>query len=244
VRDLQQDPLVRWQHRYYLLIAVLMGFGLPLLLGGWHGGWQGALGSFLIAGVARVVVVNHMTFFINSWSHTWGRQPYSRRCSARDNAVLAWLTFGEGYHNFHHAFQHDYRNGVKAWHFDPTKWCIWLLWQAGMATGVRRVSKHQILLAEAAEQRRRLTEQLKGKPTPVAEQIAVLLHAAHLRLQQAAERWAELHEEHRRTMERRKEVSRERLERIRKEFREASDHAREAWREWRKAQRWAQVQLG
>ena len=59
--------------------------------------------------------------------HTLGSRPYSSRCSARDSWLMALLTFGEGYHNYHHEFQHDYRNGVKPWQFDPTKWAIWTL---------------------------------------------------------------------------------------------------------------------
>src|SRR5262245_25746676 len=94
VADLEADPLVRWQHRYYLPLAIFTGFILPALLGWLVNGWVGALGGFLLAGVARVVLVNHMTFFINSWSHTWGRRPYSSRCSARDNDLLAFFTFG------------------------------------------------------------------------------------------------------------------------------------------------------
>src|SRR5436190_6171417 len=104
-----------WQHRNYRSIAVFMGFVLPTLLGFLAGGWISALGSFLIAGVTRVVFVHHMTFFINSMCHTLGRQTYSSRCTARDSAIMALFTFGEGYHNFHHEFQHDYRNGVKPW---------------------------------------------------------------------------------------------------------------------------------
>src|SRR3546814_1169115 len=62
------------------------------------------------------------------------------------------FTFGEGYHNFHHEFQHDYRNGVKAWQFDPTKWCIWLLHKVQLARQLRRVPYEKILLTEVAEQ--------------------------------------------------------------------------------------------
>src|ERR1043165_5388169 len=145
VKDLQNDRLLQWQHRYYLLISILAGFILPAVIGWIWGGPLTALGSFLIAGVARIVFVNHMTFLINSLSHTWGKQPYSKRCTARDNAVLAWFTFGEGYHNFHHAFQHDYRNGVKPWQFDPTKWCIWLMKHVGLVRDVRKVPNETIL---------------------------------------------------------------------------------------------------
>jgi stearoyl-CoA desaturase (delta-9 desaturase) len=73
---------------------------------------------------------------------------------------MAFLTFGEGYHNFHHEFQHDYRNGVKAWNFDPTKWMIWLLAKVGMVSDCRRVSPARILLAEMAEARRQAEERL------------------------------------------------------------------------------------
>jgi stearoyl-CoA desaturase (delta-9 desaturase) len=184
-----------------------------------------------------------MTFFINSWSHTWGRRPYSHRCSARDNGLLAVFTFGEGYHNFHHAFQHDYRNGVKAWQFDPTKWCIWLLHRAGLATDLRRVSEHKILMAQVAEQQRQISAQLAQKPESLAEQVNGLVESAYLRLQSAADRWATLQEEYRRARAMRKEISRERLRELRREFRAAAANAQEAFRNWRKAQKWALLQL-
>jgi len=118
VADLKKDPLVMWQHRHIHSLAVLVGFGLPALAGFLWDGWVGALGGFLIGGVARVVVLQHGTFLINSACHTIGRQPYSTKCSARDSFFLALFTFGEGYHNYHHEFQHDYRNGVKPWQWD------------------------------------------------------------------------------------------------------------------------------
>ena len=119
VADLQRDKLVCWQDRHVQWIAIFVSFVPPSLLGFWWNGWQGALGAFLIAGVARIVVLQHCTFLINSACHTIGRQPYSTKCSARDSLFLAFFTFGEGYHNYHHEFQHDYRNGVKPWQFDP-----------------------------------------------------------------------------------------------------------------------------
>jgi len=57
---------------------------------------------------------------------------------------MALFTFGEGYHNYHHEFQHDYRNGVKPWEWDPTKWLIWTLSKLGLASGLRRVSRETI----------------------------------------------------------------------------------------------------
>lgn len=148
VSDLKKDKLIHWQDRYVQWIAVIVGFILPAFLGFLWDGYIGALGAFLIAGVARIVVLQHCTFLINSACHTMGRQPYSTRCSARDSMLLAFFTFGEGYHNYHHEFQYDYRNGVKPWQVDPTKWIIWTLSKLGLTGNLRRVAAEKIRAAE------------------------------------------------------------------------------------------------
>jgi stearoyl-CoA desaturase (delta-9 desaturase) len=150
VPDLQGDALVRWQHRYVHVLAVLVGFVLPTVAGFLYNGWVGALGGLLIGGVARVVATQHTTFFINSACHCMGRQPYSKRCSARDSFFLALFTLGEGYHNYHHEFQYDYRNGVKPWQWDPTKWLIWVLSKLGITSHLRRVPAEKIAAAQQA----------------------------------------------------------------------------------------------
>jgi stearoyl-CoA desaturase (delta-9 desaturase) len=154
VADLRKDPLVMWQHRYHHIIGVLVGLVLPTLIGALHSGWVGALGGFLVAGIARVVCVQHCTFLINSLCHTLGNRPYDSGTSARDSWLMAIFTFGEGYHNYHHSFQHDYRNGVKPWQWDPTKWAIWCLSKLGLASDLRRVPEERIFLAELREARR------------------------------------------------------------------------------------------
>jgi stearoyl-CoA desaturase (delta-9 desaturase) len=150
VPDLERDALVRWQHRYVHILAVLIGFVLPAFAGFLYNGWVGALGGFLIGGIARVVATQHTTFFINSACHCMGRQPYSKRCSARDSFFLALFTLGEGYHNYHHEFQYDYRNGVKPWQWDPTKWLIWVLSKLGVTSHLRRVPADKIIAAQQA----------------------------------------------------------------------------------------------
>jgi stearoyl-CoA desaturase (delta-9 desaturase) len=150
VPDLERDPLVRWQHRYVHVLAVLVGFVLPTVAGFLYNGWVGALGGLLIGGVARIVATQHTTFFINSACHCMGRQPYSTKCSARDSFFLALFTLGEGYHNYHHEFQYDYRNGVKPWQWDPTKWLIWVLSKLGVTSQLRRVPEEKIVAAQRA----------------------------------------------------------------------------------------------
>lgn len=74
----------------------------------------------------------------------WGKQSYTDKNSARDNGFLALFTFGEGYHNFHHIFEYDYRNGVRWWQFDPTKWLIRGLSFIALTSNLRRVPEQRI----------------------------------------------------------------------------------------------------
>jgi len=143
----------------------------------------------LLAGVARVTAVQHMTFCINSLCHTIGRRPYSSRCSARDSWIMALFTFGEGYHNYHHEFQHDYRNGVRWWQWDPTKWTIWTLEKIRLVRGLRRVPHERILLAQLAETRRRLSALLSSPPRPLPERLHQMLRASDAKLAELAARW-------------------------------------------------------
>ncbi len=141
VQDLMADPVVRRQYRHYLAIALAMNIGVPLAIGLIYGN---VIGSLLLVGVFRLVVCHHTTFFINSLAHMWGRQPYSRNNTARDNPLIAVLTFGEGYHNFHHAFPKDYRNAIRWWQWDPTKWLIGLFRLLGLAHGLKTVDPERI----------------------------------------------------------------------------------------------------
>jgi len=134
-KDLKKDPIVMFQHKHYLPLVLGINFGLPILLGLWHGD---LIGMMLLAGVARLAISHHLTFFINSLAHVWGSQPYSDKNTSRDNPIIALLTFGEGYHNYHHSFQRDYRNAIRWWQYDPTKWLIRSLHVLGLAKNLYR----------------------------------------------------------------------------------------------------------
>ncbi|RKY21718.1 MAG: acyl-CoA desaturase [Planctomycetota bacterium] len=144
VKDLKADRLVMWQHRHYLLCALLSSVVLPFSLGLI---WGDPIGALLIAGFLRLVVEWHSTFSINSVAHIIGCRPYSLANSARDSFVTALVTMGEGYHNFHHRFANDYRNGVRWFHFDPTKWWVWSLSKVHLTWDLKRASKQAILNA-------------------------------------------------------------------------------------------------
>ena len=148
VKDLQRSKIVMWQHRNVFLIGALSGLILPAVIGFAIGGLSGAVGCFVWAGLARVVFVHHGTFLINSAAHIWGTQPYSEENSSRDSFWLAFLTFGEGYHNFHHTFQADYRNGHKWYHMDPSKWWIQSFKYLGLKSDLKSTPKHSIEIAK------------------------------------------------------------------------------------------------
>jgi stearoyl-CoA desaturase (delta-9 desaturase) len=216
VKDLEADPLVMWQHRYVQWIGAFVGFVMPAVLGYAYASLMGyanpgmtALAAFLIAGLLRTVVVQQGTFCINSLCHMIGRQPYSTDHSARDSGAVALLTFGEGYHNYHHEFQHDYRNGVKPWQFDPTKWIIWTLSKVGMTEDLRRVPDSRIMAAELKEKSRTLgrdidslaarldarSRELKAKTIAAAHELAKELAMRAEALKEAATTKAEVAQE-------------------------------------------------
>ncbi len=186
VADLQRDKLVMWQDKWVHLIGFLVGLILPPIIGYFVGNWETALGCFLISGFLRIVVVQHCTFFINSLCHTLGTRPYNSGNSARDSAIMAVFTCGEGYHNYHHAFQHDYRNGVKPWQFDPTKWMIWTLSRVGLTNNLRRVSDAKILLAEMREAKRLIEQKREAievrEGCPLREKTEEIIDALSDRL--------------------------------------------------------------
>jgi stearoyl-CoA desaturase (delta-9 desaturase) len=142
--DLKRDPLVSWQHRHYLPLAVVMGFGVPVLAGWALGSWWGGL---TWAGFFRIVFLHHCCFLVNSYAHTYGQQPYSDRASAGDSLVLSLLCYGEGYHSYHHKFPCDYRNGVRWYDWDPTKWLIRTISLLGWAKDLKRTPPELIRYA-------------------------------------------------------------------------------------------------
>jgi stearoyl-CoA desaturase (delta-9 desaturase) len=144
VKDLQNDPVCAWQHRHYAALVIATNVALPLLLG-WLTG--DALGMLLLAGVLRLVLSHHVTFFINSLAHMWGRQPYTDENSARDQHFLALITYGEGYHNYHHLFQSDYRCGIRWWHLDINKWFISTCALLGLVRDRKRAPQFKVLRA-------------------------------------------------------------------------------------------------
>ena len=196
-RDLQRDPVVMWQHRHYVALTVCMNLVLPLLLGVWLGD---VIGTVLLVGLLRLVVNHHVTFFINSLAHFWGSRPYTESNSARDNGFLAFLTYGEGYHNFHHIFQADYRNGVRWWQWDPTKWMIGACAQLGLAHNLNRIPDFRIQRALLDTEFDRARAKLENARD--SESLRAMLEREYQQFTESVNQWTALQSER---YERRKE---------------------------------------
>lgn len=122
--DLDRDPFYRWLNRYFLLLQLPLG-GILYLLGGW---------SFVIYGVfVRAVLLWHSTWLINSATHLRGYRTYDSDDNSRNLWWAAILTYGEGWHNNHHAYPNVAKAGWKWWEVDMTWWAILVLKQLGLA---------------------------------------------------------------------------------------------------------------
>lgn len=143
--DLKSDPpVVIWQQRYYLPVALASGSLLPMAIA--HYGWNYWKSGLLYACFLRVAVVFQSSFLVNSvarssWAET---QPYSNHTTARNVPVLRGWTLGEGNHNFHHTFPSDYRNGILWYEHDPSRWIILGLSKLGLVYGLKTTSNEEI----------------------------------------------------------------------------------------------------
>ncbi len=137
-KDLQRDRGMLLIDRFFyvpqiVLAGLLFGLGWIAL-----GTWQGGM-CWMIWGVAvRTTVLFHATWFVNSAAHTWGYRNFETKDGSRNNWWVALISFGEGWHNNHHAQQRSAAHGMKWWEFDPTYWIIVLMERIGLAQRVVR----------------------------------------------------------------------------------------------------------
>ena len=133
VADLAAYPEMRWLHRFELVPAFATG-ALCFFLAGWSGVVVGFLWS--------TVLVYHATFCINSLAHIHGKRRYVTGDGSRNNALLAFFTMGEGWHNNHHAYQSSVRQGFRWWEVDPTFYILWGLSKIGVVWNLKHPPEH------------------------------------------------------------------------------------------------------
>jgi stearoyl-CoA desaturase (delta-9 desaturase) len=137
VKDLRQSRSLRVASALFPLWVVL-GLLIPTVLGALlTGTWMGALYGLLWGGLARIFLVHHVTWSINSVCHLWGRRPFPTSDRSRNNFLFGILALGEGWHNNHHAFPTSARHGLRWWQIDVSYWIIRALAWVGMAWKIK-----------------------------------------------------------------------------------------------------------
>jgi stearoyl-CoA desaturase (delta-9 desaturase) len=135
------------------VLCVTGGLVAPFLLGWAFGGTlRDGLTGMLWGGAVRVLVLHHSTYSINSLCHFFGRRRFETKDESRNLLWLAPFTFGEAWHNNHHAFPTSAEHGMRRWELDPSAWVIWGLEKTGLAWDVVRIprDKQAKKYAEAA----------------------------------------------------------------------------------------------
>ncbi|POW11738.1 hypothetical protein PSTT_04994 [Puccinia striiformis] len=166
VSDLSRNQVVRWQHRWYLPLIFGMGFLLPTLVAGL--GWGDWRGGFFYAGAARLLFVHHSTFCVNSLAHWLGEAPFDDKHSPRDHIITAFVTIGEGYHNFHHEFPQDFRNAIRWYQYDPTKWFIGIAAFLGLASELKTFPDNEIRKGQYGMKLKELQQDFKDVKWPTS----------------------------------------------------------------------------
>ncbi|MBU6384008.1 MAG: fatty acid desaturase [Verrucomicrobia bacterium] len=177
ISDLSRRSMLIFQHKYYPVLMVVANV-MTFLTVGWL--FNDYLGAFLFAWWVRTLLLHHTTWCINSLAHFWGTRDYSQEHSAVDNYLISLLTYGEGYHNYHHTFAYDYRNGIRWYHFDPTKWLIWTLYKLGLASDLKTVNNYRIARHLLLQHKDELVQKLKEsaavqKVQEVADRLSTTL---------------------------------------------------------------------
>lgn len=168
VPDLFDNKLVAFQHKHYLALVIGVNAAFCTFFSFLFSDFWGA---FFLITWGRMFALHHSTWFINSLAHTWGDKPYSQEQSAVNNYVISLLTFGEGYHNYHHTFANDYRNGIRWYHFDPTKWLIWSLSKIGLTSNLKQMDPATIKKKILIEKKQVLCDYLQNFYTEKREEL-------------------------------------------------------------------------
>jgi len=237
VPDLVKDKYVMWQYRYWALIGAVLSIGIPLGIGFLIGR---PLGMFLWAGLLRVVLTHQTTFTINSLAHWRGKQPYSNKNSSKDVWWLAPFLVGESYHNYHHTFQWDYRNGIRWYHWDPVKWFLWPLSYTPLVHHLRRTPVHLVLKARMEIDLYRLQNQWKRKPP---QDLWLPIQSRLLKIRQglleAGQQLASAKENYRQFKQDVSERSRQSLEQAKRLLKEKEQTFHELKSQWKDLVHWA-----
>ncbi len=129
-RNLVKDPMIVFISKTFFLWVVL-SLLIPFALGGWTG--------LLWGGLVRIFLTHHVTWSVNSICHTFGKREFETKDQSRNEWLVGLLSFGEGWHNNHHAFPRSAFHGLHWWQFDLSGYVIFTLERLGLVRDVYRI---------------------------------------------------------------------------------------------------------
>ena len=144
VPDLLKDPVHVFLSNYYYAPNILLGAGLL---------YFGGLGMLLWGVFLRVTLGLHFTWLVNSATHLWGTRPYNTNDDSRNNFLIAILSWGEGWHNHHHAFPRAARHGLKWYQIDFNWYTITVMRWLGLARDIKLITPEQMPASQERELR-------------------------------------------------------------------------------------------
>ncbi len=134
MNDLKKNDIVMFQHRHFGAFFFGAAALQPMLIASL---WGDAWGGLWVGGALATMLTFESTMCVNSLAHMWGERPYNKRITAVQNGIVAMITYGEGWHNFHHAFPTDFRGSDKWYQWNPTRWLIKGLEKSGLAWNLK-----------------------------------------------------------------------------------------------------------
>ncbi len=172
IPDLLADARIRRVHRLFPVL-VLTSLLLPALIGGlWSMSWYGALTAFFWGSLVRIALLHHVTWSINSICHTFGSEEFEVRDKSRNVAWLAIASFGESWHNLHHADPTCARHGVLKGQLDPSARVIWAFEKLGWAYDIRWPDAGRLEAKRPVTATRKLGSMTRNRFTPIASRPA------------------------------------------------------------------------
>uniref|UniRef100_A0A8C9NIX2 Stearoyl-CoA desaturase 5 n=2 Tax=Carduelinae TaxID=37599 RepID=A0A8C9NIX2_SERCA len=141
--DLLDDPVVRFQRKYYKSSVVLMCFVIPTIVP-WYLWGESLWNAYFLASILRYTISLNVTWLVNSAAHMYGNRPYDKNINPRQNTLVTLGAIGEGFHNYHHTFPFDYSASELGLKFNPTTWFIDFMFWLGLVTDRKQAPKEMI----------------------------------------------------------------------------------------------------
>ena len=143
ISDLLNDPVLQFQRKYFYLLALTFSVFIPTFIP-WYFWNEKVMIAYLLCVIVRYMSTLHVTWLVNSAAHLWGSRPYDKTINPAENMLVTFCAIGEGFHNYHHAFPHDYSTSEYGPYLNLTTCFIDLCAALGLVTSRRKMTSKMV----------------------------------------------------------------------------------------------------